>query len=507
MPSRPSVPEGLPAPIYSVAQVRDMDRAAMERCAIPGIELMRRAGRAALEALRRRWPCARRVLVCCGAGNNAGDGYVLARLAAREGYAVRVLAAADPQRLRGDARRAWRECAQAGVAIDAFGAGQAGPEPQLIVDALLGTGVDRELEGAFADAVDWINATGLPVLALDVPSGLDADSGRVLGRAVAADITITFVGLKQGLFLGAGPRLCGELGFAGLGIPASATAVDPVLERLHPAQLARWLPARRRDAHKGDHGRLLLIGGAPGMPGAVRLAGEAALRAGAGLVVVAAHPDSQAAVMAGRAELICHAVADCDALAPLLERADGIVAGPGLGCDDWSLALLRRALAAGKPTLVDADGLNLLAAHADEFTLPTATVLTPHPGEAARLLSCTAAEVQGDRLGAARRLRERYRATAVLKGACTLVAPAGAEGEPVSVCVHGNPGMASAGMGDVLAGLIGALMVQFGDCATAARAGVLAHALAGDDAAARAGQRGLLAGDLIEAMRSWLNPN
>lgn len=520
----------LPEDVHGVDRVRAMDRRAIERDGVPGYELMCRAGQAALKAVYGFWPRASRLVVVCGSGNNAGDGYVLARLAARGGYAVRVLAVGDPGELTGDASRAWRDCAAASVPITPFIA-QAGDvavdaTADVIVDALLGTGISRPLSEACARAVSWINASGCPVLALDVPSGLNADSGQVLGDIVRATATITFAGLKTGLFLGAGPDASGRLRFDGLGIDPGAD--PPLLRRLRTQLITQALPARRRSAHKGDHGRLLLVGGGPGMPGAIRLAAEAALRSGAGRVTVATHPENCTAITAARPEIICHAVnapwpttagsteghsagghrAGARQLDELIADAHVVALGPGLGTGAWSAAVFRHVFAAARPLVLDADGLNMLATHGAGQR--SDLVLTPHPGEAARLLGISPAQVQADRMGAVRELAARFTAVVVLKGACTLIAIPAAAGGPgpdagVWVCDRGNPGMACAGMGDVLTGVIGGLAVQLRDLALATRTGVLAHALAGDEAARR-GQRGTLAMDLMQPLRRWLNP-
>jgi hydroxyethylthiazole kinase-like uncharacterized protein yjeF len=502
----------LPEAVYTAAQVRAIDHAAIEGCGIAGYDLMCRAGQAALDVLERRWPDAHKLAVYCGAGNNAGDGYVLARLARDAGFSVRVEAVAPPERLAGDARTAWEDCRAGGVVPEAFeAAGQNRFEPDVVVDALLGTGLARDVEGRFARAVEHINAGSPPILALDVPSGLNADTGWPLGCAVRAAATVTFVGLKQGLFLGAGPDYRGELEFADLMLPTElGAALEPPLPRLTRAALGAALPPRARTAHKGTHGRLLLVGGGPGTAGAIRLAAEAALRVGAGLVYVATDGSSVGTVLSGRAELMCRPVALAEDLDPLLELADAVVLGPGLGQSEWSRALWHRVMEADRPLVVDADGLNLLAElGAEQRHGRGAWLLTPHPGEAGRLLGSDAGTVQHGRLDAVRELARRYSATAVLKGACTLVAvpaAAGTQGEsPVHVCDYGNPGMGTAGVGDVLSGVLGGLLVQLRDVPTAARIGVLLHALAGDEAA-RDGERGLVAGDLMPALRRWANP-
>jgi NAD(P)H-hydrate epimerase len=496
--------ETLPIAIYSASQVRELDRRASAELGIPSFELMSRAGEQALRVLRRRWPGARSVIVLCGGGNNGGDGLVLARLAKAEALDVRVLAVAAPERLKGDAKRALDECVASGVPIERYAGIPSGlaATGTVIVDALLGIGVDRPLEGEFAAAVGAANASGVPILALDIPSGLHSDTGWPLGDAIRASATVTFVGLKQGLYLGRACDYTGLVEFADLGLPTDVgRGLEPALTRLSRAELARALPPRRRSAHKGTSGRLLLLGGGPGMAGAIRLAAEAALRVGAGLVYVAAHEDSVAAVRGGRAEVIVHAVDAAADLDGLVALADAAVVGPGLGKSAWARAGLRRLLDGGLPLVVDADGLNLLA----ESPMKRGRwILTPHPSEASRLLGTSVEQVEQDRLAAVASLAARYDAIAVLKGAQTLVAAG--DGTPPGVCDRGNPGMATAGMGDVLAGVLGGLLVQTRDLRASARVGVLLHALAGDDAAAAGGQRGTLAADLMPHLRRWANP-
>lgn len=487
----------LPTAVYTAEQVRAMDRHAIGRLGIPGYTLMTRAGEAALDLLADSWPLARRVLVLCGAGNNGGDGYVLARLARAAGLEVSVAAAPAPARLAGDAARACADFESAGGHLAPFDDAVL-DACDVIVDALFGSGLDRPVTGTHAGWITAMNASGKPVLAIDLPSGLHADTGAVLGVAVQAARTLTFVGLKAGLYLGSGPDHAGEVAFSALGVPASAASGEPVLRRIGAGQVAAALPERRRAAHKGDYGRVLIIGGGPAMPGAVRLAAEAALRVGAGLVEAATWPGHVSAIVGGRAEIICHGIESPAELRPLAAAADVVAVGPGLGQGDWSRGVLEAALACGKPLIVDADALNLLAkspwrnAH---------WVLTPHPGEAARLLGSTPAEVQADRRAAVRAVGERYGGVAVLKGAATLVQ---GHGSPW-VCDRGNPGMATAGMGDVLTGVIAGVAAQAGDLEAAAVAGVRIHAEAGDRAA-RAGQRGLLASDVIEQLRACVNP-
>lgn len=488
----------LPTEVYAAAQVRAMERHAIEVAGIPGRELMERAGAAALAALARHWPAAQRILVVCGAGNNAGDGYVVARLARAAGLDVDVRALVDPGRLAGDAALAHADFAAAGVRSAPY-ARESLARADVVVDALLGTGIDRPVAGAMLDCIAGINASGRPVLAVDLPSGLDADSGLVRGLAVAATRTITFVGLKAGLFLGAAWDHVGALEFAGLGVPDTARqALSPVLRRIDTELLASLLPPRRRSAHKGQHGRVLVVGGFA-MPGAARLAGEAALRCGAGIVTVATSAEHIAPIVAGRPELIGSTVNSAAALERLLAAADAVAIGPGLGRGRRARRIHDAVVASARPLVLDADALTLLA---EQPRQRNDWILTPHPGEAARLLSADTAAVQRDRLGSAQEIARRYGGVCVLKGAGTLVAAGHA---PPWVCDRGNPGMATAGSGDVLTGIIAALLAAGCAPEQAAAGGVLVHARAGDRAAL-AGERGLIAGDLIAELRHCVNP-
>jgi ADP-dependent NAD(P)H-hydrate dehydratase / NAD(P)H-hydrate epimerase len=495
----------LPTALYSVAQVRAFDEYAIRVQGISGYTLMKRAGDAALRVLRERWPQARHAVVLCGAGNNGGDGYVLARLLRSVGFVVEVLALVPVNELRGDARLAADEFLASGGRAEPFNAA-ALPACDVIVDALLGTGFRPPVRTAFAAAIGAINAaaitaTGCPVLALDLPSGLDGDSGRAAEPTVHAAATISFVALKQGLFLNDGPTctgalLCNELGTA----PPPGEASQATLTRLDTIDITAALPTRGRDTHKGQLGRVLIVGGNNGMPGAVVLAGEACLRAGAGLVTVATLPAHASAIAAQRPELMCRGIVTASDLAPLIQSADVIAIGPGLGLDAWARDLLTAVLASGKLLVLDADALNLVATGA--LSLPARCVLTPHPGEAARLLGYATAQVQADRLQTLGALVARFGATVVLKGAGSLL---GAPQRTPAICDAGNPGMATAGMGDVLTGAIAGVLAQCRDPWRAARAAVLAHARAGDALAARQGERGLLAGDLAVELTRQLN--
>jgi NAD(P)H-hydrate epimerase len=486
----------LPQALYRAAQVRELDRIAIAELGLPGAELMERAGRAAFHELRRRWPRARRIGVVCGSGNNGGDGYVVARLAAEAGLAVRVMAVTPLAQLTSEAASAATAVQRSGVAV---GAGLEFGDCDVLVDALLGIGLSGEVRGPACEAIERMNQSGLPILALDVPSGLDADTGRVRGVAVRATATLCFIGLKAGCFTGAGRDHAGEVLWEGLGLPDALFArVEPVAQRLDTRCLKRLRP-RARAAHKGDCGHVLVVGGDHGMAGAVRMAAEAAARAGAGLVSVATRAEHGGHIVAVRPELMVHGIEQAEALAPLLARATVIAVGPGLGRGEWGRALLGKVLESSKPLVVDADALNVLA---EDPARRERWVITPHPGEAGRLLGCGSAEIEADRFTAAASLQASFGGVVVLKGAGTVVLD---DSGLAGVCTLGNPGMASGGMGDVLTGVIAALIAQGWNLTEAARLGVCLHAAAAD-AAAQEGERGLLATDLLPLLRRLANP-
>lgn len=490
----------LPTLLYRASTARELDRIAIEEIGIPGDELMARAGRSAFALLTKLWPRPRRVTVVCGRGNNAGDGYVVARLAAENGMQVTVLEVGGAGSPGGDARDARERLLEAGVSPKSV-RDSALMESDVIVDGIFGTGLDRAVEGPWRDAIELVNDSAAPVLALDIPSGLHADTGRVMGTAIRASACVTFIGLKRGLFTGQGPDLCGDVHFNDLGVPGD------LYQRVRPDAFLDSLDVfhgilgpRRRDAHKGHFGHLVVVGGDQGYAGAARLAAEAALRCGAGLVSVATRSAHAHVISAGRYELMARGVEDEESLEALCRRASVVVVGPGLGRGDWGRKMLAAALRARKPTVVDADGLNLLCESARP-PLPRDFVITPHPGEAGRLLGTDAATVESDRFAAVAALIEKHGCACVLKGAGSLTS--GPE-ESVYVCGHGNPGMASGGMGDVLSGVIGALMTQGLDPVSAARVGVCLHGSAGDEAA-QSGERGTLAGDLMPGLRRLAN--
>lgn len=488
----------LPENLFTVAQLRELERRAMEDARIPAATLMQRAGEAAWQQLKVQWPGAAHLLVLCGAGSNAGDGYVLANRALSEGLKVTVLTLGDRLHLPQAASDMRGSFLKAGGGERAF-EGRL-PAADVIVDALLGIGIDRSVHGEWLKLIKEVNASGMPVLSIDIPTGLNADNGTEMGAAIRADLTITYIALKTGLFTGAGPECSGLLRFDNLQVPPNVYgSLTPRARRLRSAAMRETgLAVRRRDANKGDFGRVLIVGGDHGMGGAVRLTAEAALRSGAGLVTVATQGAHLPGLLAGVPEALGYGIETADDLKPLLERASVVAVGPGLGKSHWGRMLLNRVMAFDMPLVVDADALNLLAEAPHKHGR---WILTPHPGEAGRLLGTDTATVQRDRYACVERIAERFDAVTVLKGAGSLVA---AHGEVTAVCTAGNPGMAAPGMGDVLTGVIAALVGQGLPLAEAARQGVYMHAAAGD-LAARQGERGLMARDLMEPLRRLVN--
>lgn len=489
-------------PLYTAAETRALDRAAMD-AGIPGMVLMERAGEAAAAAVCRRWPdwSARRIAVLAGGGNNGGDGYVIARRLLQAGARVAVVAAADPGKLDGDAAEAASRWHGAGGETDRDAAGFDPGSVDLVVDALLGTGLASEVRSPYRELLESVAAAGVPVAAVDIPSGLSADTGRPLGAVAAAQLTITFVGRKRGLFTADGPACTGEVRFDDLGIPAHVRSAHPGSARLLDPDAVR-LPERPANSHKGDFGRILIAGGAAGMAGALAMAGWAALRAGAGWVVACAEGDARETAAGYRPELITGTwEADGELPRDQLERADVLAVGPGLGRSPAARKVLARALAAPVPLVVDADGLNLLAEEPElareAAARFAATVVTPHPGEAARLLGATTAEVQADRFAAAARIAEELAAVCCLKGAGTVIA--GGEGPP-AVNPTGNPGMAMGGQGDVLTGILAARLAQGDAPEAAAWRAVWAHGAAADRVAAGAGPFGFTPTECADAL-------
>lgn len=483
-----------PPALYRAAQVRELDRWTMEQLDIDGYALMRRAGKAAFDLIRERWPQARSLSIYCGGGNNGGDGYVVAALARRAGLGVQLVALKPVKELTGSAARAANDWLAVGGAVEKPGSA---PKGDAVVDALLGTGLDGPVREDYAHSIQRINQSRRPVMAMDVPSGLNSDTGMAAGECVHAHATISFIGRKRGLYTGQAGRFCGQLHFDDLGAPAAVykkSKIEAVL--LEAGLLAHCLSTRHADTHKGDLGRVLVAGGNMGMAGAPVLAGQAALHGGSGLVTIATRSQHLVLAPTVQPELMTTDADRPERLEQGIRSADIIAVGPGLGQDEWSHMLLRSCLDSCAPLVVDADALNLLAQQPQRRDN---WVLTPHPGEAARLLGTDTETIMTDRFAAVQNLAEKYRAVVVLKGHGTLIA---APGQPVAVCPYGNPAMATAGMGDALTGLIASFAGQGLALPEAARCGVLAHALAGDLAARN--RRQVLASQVIDKLGTIL---
>lgn len=486
----------LPQKLYKAEQVRDNEALVAAKLGIEMFTLMEDAGKATFQMIAKHTKGPGVMTVICGYGNNGGDGYIVARLAKVAGWQVKLMQLGECDKLKGDAAKARALWLQYGGKIHSF-------DPQLtsgtvLVDAMLGSGLTGNVRGAFVEAIEAVNRTEHQlVCAVDIPSGLNADSGVEMGLAVVADLTCTFVGVKQGLLTGKGPDHCGKLYFAGLQIADAFEQMVPAsVMRSDYQVLSKVLKPRMPSSHKGTYGHVLVIGGNKGMSGAVRMASRAALRAGAGLVSVYTHPDNEFIVASDCPEIMVGGELD-----KLLTKADVVVFGPGCGLDDWGAGILQKLLPLDKPMVIDADGLNLLAQlELKDSEQSRSWVLTPHPKEASRLAGTSVAEIQRDRFAAVRTLAQKYASVVLLKGAGTLIA----DSKGININTSGNPGMATAGMGDVLSGIIGGLLAQGVELFDAAAFGAMLHGMAADKAA-QDGQRGMMATDLLPFIRSLIN--
>lgn len=473
-------------PLLTRASARAVDRDAVDRLGVSSLVLMENAGRGATDAIVRRMPdCLAHVVCVGGPGQNGGDAWVVARHLALRGHRPRAILVGDPAKVKGDAAKNLAALRAMEIPFDVVSPdeplGRRLVRATLLVDGLFGTGLDRPLEGGYADAVRALDDADVPVVALDLPSGVDADTGAVLGTAVRAVMTVSFVAPKRGLHQFPGASLAGEVVVADIGVPAPASASGIIDD----ADLRDWLPPRASDAHKGTSGHVLVVAGSAGTSGAALLCGVAAYRAGAGKVTLV----SRAALDGRVLELMAKDFASVEATLALADGMQSAVVGPGFGSDD---ATHRIALELTCPTVLDADALRGVTP--ESFADARGPrVLTPHPGEAAGLLGCDAAEVQRDRFAAAAALAERSGQVVVLKGARTVIS----DGERVRVCARGTSALGVAGTGDVLAGIIGALLVSLPSF-DAAAAGVELHARAGERAAIA--DRGILAREVADAL-------
>lgn len=484
--------------LYTSDQVRALDRLAIKQGDVSGLQLMQRAGNAVFMHIVKHYSNTP-ITIFCGAGNNAGDGYVVATLAQKNNVSVQLIHIKPPQQLKGDAKLAYNIAYQAKVPMTDF-SDKVVLKNSVVVDALLGTGLKGVIKEAYYNAIELINKSNLVVVAVDLPSGLNANTGDVENICIKATTTISFIGLKQGMFTHFGPDYCGNIVFEALQVkPALFDDIQPPSERLQLNELLKHLKPRTPSAHKNNYGHVLVIGGDYGYGGAALLAAEAALRTGAGLVSVATRKEHVGAIVSRRPEIMAHNIESAESLQDLLDKATVLIIGPGLGQSQWSKELLTRALTSKLPSVLDADALNLISQ--DKIKLETKNklhILTPHPKEAARLLDENTTEIQNNRFVAVKKIAKRYRAQVLLKGAGSLVCVDA--DSAVGVCVAGNPGMATGGMGDVLSGIIGGLLAQGVNQNKCLPLAVCLHAEAGDIAAERQ-QRSLLPSDLFNPLR------
>ncbi|MEP1447884.1 MAG: NAD(P)H-hydrate dehydratase [Paraglaciecola sp.] len=497
--------------IVSSEQVKLLESKAAQMAGCSMFELMQRAGDTAFQKLIQYWPNAQNIIVVAGNGNNAGDGYVLAKLALNNGMRAIVVCQDPNKALQGVAKQAQSQWNDAGGLTLKF-TEQDFSKFDVIVDALLGTGVQGEVKPNFQTVIQKMNLSKQPVLSIDLPSGMNANTGEALPISVIADVTVSFIAVKPGLVTGVGKETCGKLSFADLRIASEFFGIAQSTAQLVDWKALQPIKPRTENANKGSFGKLLCIGGNQGMGGAIRLSAEAALRCGTGLVKVYCHSASCLAIASGRPEIM---IVDKD-LETALQWCSGIIIGPGLGQDPWAQQQFNDVMTylkkQPKPLVIDADGLNVLATKSDTkalldtFTQLPALILTPHPGEASRLLGCNIPQIENNRYLASKTISQKFNAICVLKGAGTIIQSNSPNPKDRCwVCTGGNPGMATAGMGDLLTGVIGSFLAQGMYSDQAAVYAVSAHAEAADRIALQFGQRGMIATDLFQPLRAIVN--
>jgi NAD(P)H-hydrate epimerase len=501
--------------LYTAKQVRELDRIAIDEYGVDGFQLMQKAALFTFHTLVKKWPKCKNIHVICGSGNNAGDGYILAGIAINRGFNVNLHYLSNPEKLKNDALLAYKFCQKANVSCQPFTSDtwltftnnkitdkSSTNKKFIIIDALLGTGLHSEVTGQYKQAIKLCNESNSPILSIDIPSGLSADTGNPLGIAIQASCTATFIGLKQGMFTASGRNYCGEIAYDDLSITDDVfTKVSTNCIKLNLSACLKTLIPRAMDAHKGLYGHVLVIGGDHGYGGAILMAAQAAARMGAGLVSVATQTEHVSAMLSRQPEVMVRAIANKAQLLPLITLANTLIVGPGLGQSDWSKTMLQCALTSKKTVVIDADALTLISNNPTWLTHSN-IILTPHPGEAARLLNIPKSLVQEDRFKSVQAIQTKWGGSVLLKGSGSLISH---KDGPIKLCPYGNPGMATGGMGDVLSGILGGLIAQGLSKEDALDLAVCLHASAADIAAKQSGQRGLLATDLIPITRSLLN--
>lgn len=497
--------ESLPQRAYSATQVLENEEKVSLSQGIAMFDLMEKAGRSCFSFIQENYQHVSNILVLCGKGNNGGDGFVIARLAQEMGINVTVYLCADSESLVGDAKTAFDALEKTHATIIFSSELQLTTEflqdneYEIIIDALFGIGFKGILAPEYIALIDVVNDYQANVISVDIPSGVNATTGHVTTTAIIANITITFIVFKQGLLTGKAAQYIGQLYLSDLTLGEHFQQMVFSSVIIQGQNSIPESPIRHATSHKGDIGLLLTIGGNEGMPGAIRLASESALRSGASLVAVCCHPNNHAVVFNGRPELM---IAPHETLqlenSHFYQKTKVMLCGPGLARNSWSKAIFNQVLTSRKPCVIDADALHLLAENSQRREN---WVLTPHPGEAAALLNCSIAEVEQDRFEAVRSISQQYGGVCVLKGAGSLIS----DGESVWINISGNSGMASGGMGDVLSGIIAALMMQLSDTTAAACLAVYLHGCAADIIAERKGKIGMLASDLFPEIQQLIN--
>ena len=510
----------LPTHLYSADQIGSLENIVIKELGINSYDLMLLAGASVFTTIKRRYPQTSKLIVFVGGGNNAGDGYVVAAIAKLNGIEADVIQLCEEQNLKSETRRAFEYASSSGVSMYSFT-----DEPvdqnyngreTLIVDAIIGTGLNRPIAGRYQKAINAVNSSNCPVISVDLPSGLNSDTGCAMGIAVMAHLTLTFVGLKQGLLTGEGKDYSGEVVFANLDIPdfiykAKGSPV-PSSNRIDIGYVKSHLGPRKKSSHKGDHGHVVVLGGDLGLGGAGIMAAEAAKRSGAGLVTLITRSEHRTAALVRCPELmVIGTEGKKKEFAGLLEKASSIVVGPGLGTADWGKSLLLSVLESKQisdtPILFDADAITILSDRKDLLdSMETGHfVFTPHPGEAAKLLGISKEHVQLNRFSAVRELVNLWGGACLLKGSGSLTCSADAP-DTIYLCSEGNAGMASGGMGDILSGIIASLIAQGLKTTEALNCGICIHGEAGDLASRAYGERGLRATDLFPFLGELVNP-
>ncbi len=473
--------------LYNRQQVYQLDQLAMSEDGQSSEQLMGKAASAVWRSIQSRWPSIKHVVIFAGCGNNGGDAFAVASLAKKSGVKVELITMGDLS-MQSAESRLFRESWEQDEGVTQQWSGNC-PDCDLIIDGLLGIGLSRGLDDTWSSLIKNITSKKAVRVSIDIPSGLNADTGMAMPIAIEADLTVTFIGRKIGLYLADAPDYCGEIVFDDLGLSTASAAQQPVNYQLLEQQDIKLPEPRKNNSYKNQFGHVVVIGGGPTMSGATRLAGLAALRCGAGLVSLCVHPDNVTVAASDHAELM---VSDWNALDDMLELASVIAVGPGLGNSPQAKEILQKLSTIDKPMVVDADALQpwFLNALSSQYC-----VITPHPGEASSLLESSTQQIQQDRVAAMLKLNEHWPVVGVLKGAGSLVRQ---QHGMLKLCSHGHSGMATAGMGDVLSGFIAAYLAQGLSPENAAQTGVLAHALAAEHYAKEHDSASLIASDVID---------